>query len=318
MNMTSRSTATVAGSDPPRAALQDDSSPGKVESEVAKLPAGLTRHVTFNTANGPPGACEVATSNKRISGSINDSSTDQIEKDLDQVSGHGVGPSIPCGNENVTSSGLAFEDITVDGFDSAACSSTVVNSNKQTAVADTSTCEPLFEDISMDGEMGQNPTTSRSGQDTDLGLLSSSGGLEADAQREPRALQTCFTGILSREGNCKPSMLQESKTSSQRAIATAVTQEEDPANGEQSISLRSSGNQSRSKPSKRKRRRQAETMEHSGLECAAAKRTKDPPGPASDELVLCLRLQGIDEDSLPHDVAEELVRCLHEVRTPRQ
>ena len=49
-------------------------------------------------------------------------------------------------------------------------------------------------------------------------------------------------------------------------------------------------------------------MEHSGLECAAVKKAKDPP--TSGELVLCLRLQGIDEDSSPQEVADELVRCL--------
>ena len=49
-------------------------------------------------------------------------------------------------------------------------------------------------------------------------------------------------------------------------------------------------------------------MEHSGLECAAVKNAKDPP--TSGELVLCLRLQGIDEDSSPQEVADELVRCL--------
>ena len=76
-----------------------------------------------------------------------------------------------------------FEDISVDGSD-LACGSIVVNSTKQTAITETSTSEPLFEDMSMDGEMGQSTTTSRSGQDVvvELGSLSDSGGLKTDAQ----------------------------------------------------------------------------------------------------------------------------------------
>ena len=324
--MNSHSTATVASSEQPRAALQDDdTSLGKVELEVVKLPPESTCHVRQSTVDGAHGVCEVATSNQRISASednVPTSSTGQTEQDVDLVSGHGDGPCSNEKSENATPSAFdsPFEDISVDGSD-LACGSIVVNSTKQTAITETSTSEPLFEDISMDGEMGQSTTTSRSGQDAvaELGSLTDSGGLKTDAQGGSKVLQTCFTGVLSPGGHCRHSnALQESTTSahySQSTNTTPITQEEDPANGEQSISLHStSGSQSGSKSSRRKRRRQAETMEHSGLECAAVKKAKGPP--TSDELVLCLRLQRVDDDSSPEKVADELVRCLQEVRAP--
>ena len=105
------------------------------------------------------------------------------------------------------------------------CSSMVVNSTKQTAITETSTSGPLFEDISMDGEMGQSTTTSRSGQDVvvELGSLSDSGGLKTDAQGGSKVLQTCFTGVLSPGGHCRQSnALQESTTSAHYIVGVPI------------------------------------------------------------------------------------------------
>ena len=322
----SNSTTTADDGDQPSATLQDDVS---LRKETSKPPLDSTCHIhTTDTVDGPYGAHEAtlspSTCNQRIGGSeggIPTSSIDQTEqrKGTDQVSGLTDSPCAQCNNGNTVVSGLGptFEDVSTDGFE---CS-TVGSSTEQPAITQSlsaQTNEALFEDITMDGEVGQDATAGGTGQDVDVGPLKDSSGLKMG---KSNVLQTCFTGVLNPEGGgnfrelCDQSSTpQESKSCSEagRGLNADCSQSSNTTQEKsfQNENSHSSGNQSTLNRSKRKRHRRDETMEHSGLECAAAKQAK------SDKLVTCLRLQGVNEDSSAKDVAEELVRCLHEVRVP--